>query len=156
MFRVLNEKESIALLMLNYIGNISYIYREKPFVVPITYFFDFANNVIIGYSAEGHKINAMRKNNHVSLIVSDVESINDWKSVLAHGTFQELSGSAAKAKLHQFSLGVKDLIINKEHRKLDYLSEFSSKIDKNKMPVVFQINVNEITGRMRMHHTTED
>ena len=115
-----------------------------------------ANNVIIGHSAEGHKINAMRKNNHVSLIVSDVESINDWKSVLAHGTFQELSGSAAKAKLHQFSLGVKDLIINKEHRKLDYISEFSSKIDKDKMPVVFQIKVNEITGRMRMHHTSED
>tara|TARA_R110002111_G_scaffold230843_3_gene292088 strand:- start:16436 stop:16906 length:471 start_codon:yes stop_codon:yes gene_type:complete len=156
MFRVLNEKESIALLMLNYIGNLSYVFREKPFVVPITYFFDLANNVIIGYSAEGHKINAMRKNNHVSLIVSDVESINDWKSVLAHGTFQELSGSAAKAKLHQFSLGVKDLIINKEHRKLDYISEFSSKIDKDKMPVVFQIKVNEITGRMRMHHTSED
>lgn len=156
MFRTLTEKESIALLMLNYIGNLSYIYGDKPFVVPITYFFDMKNGVVIGYSAEGHKIDAMRKYSNVSLSVSDIDSVNDWKSVLAHGTFQELSGSAAKAKLHQFSLGVKDLIINKEHRKLNFISEFSSKIYKDKMPIVFQIKVNEITGRMRLHHAPEE
>ena len=153
MFRALNERESIALLMLNYVGNLSYIYRDKPFVVPITYFYDMENSVIIGYSAEGHKINAMRKNVNVSLSVTDIDSVNDWKSVLAHGTYQEIIGSAAKAKLHQFSLGVKDLIINKEFRKLNFISEFSSKIETDKMPIVFQIKVDDITGRMRLSHT---
>ncbi|WP_179336688.1 pyridoxamine 5'-phosphate oxidase family protein [Winogradskyella ludwigii] len=149
MFRTLTEKESIALLMLNYIGSLSYIHRDKPFVVPITYFFDMENSVIIGYSGEGHKIDAMRKNKNVSMNVLDIDSVNSWKSVLVHGTFEELSGSASKAKLHQFSLGVKDLIINKEFKKLDFISEFSSKINSDKMPVVFQINVIEITGKMR-------
>jgi nitroimidazol reductase NimA-like FMN-containing flavoprotein (pyridoxamine 5'-phosphate oxidase superfamily) len=105
--------------------------------------------VIIGYSAEGHKVNAMRKNNNVSLGVSNVNSVNSWESVLAQGTFLELSGSEAKSQLHIFSLGVKDLIINKEHRKLDFISEFSSKIYKDDLPVVFQIKIEEITGKMR-------
>ena len=149
MIRTLKERESIKILETNYIGNLSYIYQNRPFIAPITYFFDKANNMIIGYSAEGHKINAMRKNNNVSLGVSEAESVNSWNSVLAQGTFIECSGTHAKAQLHIFSLGVKELIINKEHRTLDYISEFSSKIYKDDLPIVFQIKVEEITGKMR-------
>lgn len=155
MIRVLDAQECLHILSGNYIGNLSYIYRDRPFITPITYFFDEENNVIIGYSAEGHKINAMRKNNHVSLNVSEIDSVNDWKSVLAHGTFQELSSSTAKAKLHQFSLGVKDLIIDKEHKELDFISEFSSKIYKDDLPIIFQINVEEVTGKMRKYYASD-
>lgn len=151
MIRTLNKIESTKLLESNYIGYLSYIYLNRPYMAPITYFFDKKNNVIIGYSAGGHKINAMRKNNNVSLGVSEVDAVNSWKSALIHGTYVELSGSTAKAQLHIFSLGVKDLIINKEHRKLDFISEFSSKIYKGNLPVVFQIKVEEITGRLRQH-----
>ncbi|MEH6537214.1 MAG: pyridoxamine 5'-phosphate oxidase family protein [Psychroserpens sp.] len=151
MIRTLNEKESVKLLETNYIGNLSYIYQNRPFIAPITYFFSKKNNVIIGYSAEGHKIKAMRKNNNVSLGVSDVDSVNSWESVLAQGRFVELSGSEAKAQLHLFSLGVKGLIIKKEHRELDFISEFSSKIYKDDLPVIFQIKIEEITGKMRRH-----
>jgi nitroimidazol reductase NimA-like FMN-containing flavoprotein (pyridoxamine 5'-phosphate oxidase superfamily) len=149
MIRNLNQDESTKILASNYIGNLSYIYKARPYVVPITYFFNTENNTIIGYSAEGYKINAMRKNVNVSLGVSEVDSVNSWNSVLAQGTFEELSGSDAKAQLHIFSLGVKDLIINKEHRKLDFISEFSSKIYKDDLPIVFHIKVDEVTGKLR-------
>lgn len=151
MIRVLDAPERLHILSNNYIANLSYIYNNKPFIAPITYFFDAENNLIIGYSAEGHKINAMRKIINVSVLVTEIDSINDWKSVLAHGVFQELSGSAAMAKLHQFSLGVKDLIINKEFRKLDFISEFSSQINKYDLPIIFQIKIEETTGKMRKH-----
>lgn len=149
MIRNLNQDECTRILESNYIGNLAYIYRDRPYVVPITYFFDTENNVIIGYSAEGHKIRAMRKNMNVSLGVSEVDSVNSWNSILAQGTFIELSGSNAKAQLHIFSLGVKDLIMRKEHRKLDFIREFSSKIYKDDIPIVFQIKVDEITGKLR-------
>lgn len=151
MIRTLNKTERLHLLETNYIGNLSYIYKNRPFIAPITYFFDKENNEIIGYSAEGHKVKAMRQNNNVCLSVSDVDSVNDWKSVLAQGIFVELTGSDAKAKLHEFSLGVKDLIINKEHRKLDFISQFSSKIYKDDLPVIFVIKVEELTGKMRQN-----
>ena len=149
MIRALNQNESEKILASNYIGNLSYIYRARPYVVPITYFFDIDNNVIIGYSAEGHKIRAMRKNENVSLGVSEVDSVNSWNSILVQGIYKELSGSEGKAQLHVFSLGVKDLIINKEHRKLDFISDFSSKIYKDDLPIIFQIKVEEISGKMR-------
>lgn len=155
MIRTLKDIERIKLLEDNYIGNLSYIYRGRPFIAPITYYYDKKNNVIIGYSAEGHKIRAMRKNNNVCLNVSEIDSVNSWMSVLVQGVFVEFFGSQAKSQLHVFSLGVKDLIIKKEHRELDFIREFSSKIYNDDLPVVFTIKIDEITGKMRMHNKSD-
>ncbi|MEP2935187.1 MAG: pyridoxamine 5'-phosphate oxidase family protein [Gilvibacter sp.] len=149
MRRDLNPKENTHILANNYIGYLAYMYHERPFIVPITYFYDQENNTIICYSNEGHKLTAMRQNHHVSLCVADIDSVNDWESVVAYGTFRELVGSEAKTQLHTFTLGVKDLIINKELRKLDYIQQFSAKFKADDLPAVFVINVSEITGKLR-------
>ncbi len=149
MIKKLDDKEKMLLLSSNYIGSLGYIFQNKSFVVPITYFYNQEKNNIICYSANGHKINALRKNNSVSLSVTDIDSVNDWKSVLVQGTYKEVEGSTARALLHQFSLGVKDLILRKELRDLDFISQFSSKVYKDDIPIVFTIEINEITGRMR-------
>lgn len=149
MIKTLKEKDSIRLLENNYIGHLAYIYRDRPFIVPITYFFDKENNFIIGYSSEGHKIKALRKNKEVALEVSEIDAVNDWNSMVVHGTFEELEGSNAKAYLHNFSLGVKNLILKRKQKELDFISQFSSKISKDDMPVVFIIKIDEVTGRMR-------
>ena len=151
MIRTLNQTEQFVILNTNYIGNLAYLYQGRPFVAPITYFYNQEQNTVICYSALGHKISALRKNNAVSLCVSDIVSVNDWKSVLVHGTYKEESGSTAKALLHQFSLVIKDLILKKEMRDLDFISQFSSKINMNNLPIVFTLSIEEITGRMRKH-----
>ncbi|MFD2552425.1 pyridoxamine 5'-phosphate oxidase family protein [Bizionia sediminis] len=155
MIRDLDVQERQQIVANNYIGNLSYIHNNKPYIVPITYFYDLKNKALIGYSAKGHKISAMRENKDVSVLVTEIDSVNNWKSVLAYGVYEELSGSQALAKLHQFSLGVKDLIINKEHRKLDFINEFSSQINKYNLPIIFQINIYETTGKMRHQKSTE-
>ncbi|WP_179344399.1 pyridoxamine 5'-phosphate oxidase family protein [Winogradskyella ursingii] len=149
MTRTLDKTENLLLLSNNFIGSLGYIHQNTPIVVPITYFYNAEQKKIICYSAIGHKINAMRKNHSVSLSVTDIESVNEWKSVLIKGTYEESSGSTAKALLHQFSLGVKELIIRKELRDLNFLSEFSSKIENDEIPIVFTITMDEITGRIR-------
>mgnify|MGYP001085801819 CR=1 FL=1 len=90
----------------NHIGYLGCVYRQRPYVVPISYYFD-GKKAIIGYANEGHKIRAMRSNNAVSLQVSEIKSINHWKSMLAHGLFKELSGTDVKSRLHDFSEGIK-------------------------------------------------
>ena len=149
MIRNLDKTESHFILKNNYIGHLGYIYLNRPHVVPITYYFSEKDNAIICYSGEGHKINAMRKNNAVALEVSHVPSVNNWKSVMIHGTYQELEGSSGKAQLHQFSLGVKELLRNNDHVDADFISEFSSKIHKDYIPIVFLIKIDDITGKMR-------
>ena len=149
MFTNLEDKEITFILENNYIGKLGYIYQNRPFVVPITYYYDKENHAFICYSADGHKMNAMRKYNAVSLLVSDINTVTQWKSVLAHGTFEQHFGSDAKAYLHKFSLGVKQVIIKKDHMEVNFISEFSSKIYKDEIPSVFIIKIQEITGKKR-------
>jgi len=149
MIKTLDHTGKMLLLSTNYIGNLGYIYKNKSFVVPITYFYNEEQNNIICYSALGHKIDALRKNSSVCLSVTAIESVNNWKSVLIQGTYQEHTEATAKALLHQFSLGVKDLILRKEMRDLDFISQFSSKIYKDDVPIIFTIEIEEVTGKMR-------
>ncbi|WP_299667885.1 pyridoxamine 5'-phosphate oxidase family protein [uncultured Polaribacter sp.] len=150
MIKNLSQKESADLLANNYIGYLGYIYKDCPFIVPITYFFDGKNTIIL-YSSEGHKTAAMRKNQRVSLQVSEIKNIDNWDSVLAHGVFEELSGNDAKRSLHEFATGIKHLILTKEEKNLHFIGEFSSKIYKDEIPVIFKITIDEITGKNRIH-----
>ena len=47
MFKNLEEKEVEFILENNYIGQLGYIFQNRPYVVPITYYFDKENNAII-------------------------------------------------------------------------------------------------------------
>ena len=149
MYNNLEEKESLLVLKNDYLGHLSYIYRKRPFVVPITYFYDANRNVVICYSAEGHKMNAMRKNKQVALSVVDVDGLTKWKSVMVHGEFEQLFGTDSKAYLHDFSLGIKELVEKKELKELSFISEFSSKLVNENVPMIFIIKIEEITGKMR-------
>lgn len=150
MIKTLETLEKKFILSTNYVGNLGYIYHNQPFVIPITYFYNEEQNNIICYSGNGHKINALRKNNAVSLSISNIDSVNDWKSILILGTYKEHTGSTAKSLIHQFSLGVKDLILKKELRDLDFISQFSSKIYNDDIPIVFTIEIDEIKGKKRI------
>ena len=147
MIKNLDQGDCKLLLKQNYIGHLGYIYNNRPYVIPITYFYE--DDRIICYSGEGHKIDAMRKHAPVALEVSDIESVDHWQSIAVHGHYEEYEGSTAKALLHAFSLGIKDIIMKKEHRGLNFISEFSAKIANNDMPIVFVIHIEEITGKMR-------
>lgn len=149
MYTNLKDKDNKFLLENNYLGHLSYIYQNRPFVVPITYFFDPLRNVIICYSAEGHKMNAMRKNKQVAMNIVDVDALTNWKSVTIHGAFEQLFTSEAKSYLHDFSLGIKSLVAKKELKELSFISEFSSKLINENSPMIFIIKIEKITGKMR-------
>ncbi len=96
MYIDLEVKEIQHILQNNYLGHLGYIYLNRPYVVPITYYFDKVQKAIIGYSGQGHKIIAMLINNAVSLQVEEVDSVTNWKSVLIHGTFEPLMGAVQR------------------------------------------------------------
>ncbi|HLT32578.1 MAG TPA: pyridoxamine 5'-phosphate oxidase family protein [Aquaticitalea sp.] len=149
MFINLEQKEIEFILENNYIGHLGYIYQNRPYVVPITFFYDKEKKSIICYSGDGHKMNAMRKNPKICLQVADIYAIHNWKSVLVHGTFEQHFGSDAKSYLHKFSLGIKDIIMEQEHKKANFISDFSSKIYNEDNPAVFLIKIEDVTGKKR-------
>lgn len=133
----------------NYTGHLSYIWKNKPYVIPITYYFDPKENCILSYSCEGHKIDAMRINNAISIGISDIKSLQHWKSILVHGKFEELSGSHAKQQLHKLTDGIKRISSIKDEKNLQIISDFSCKTESNGLPIVYRIKVLEITGKYR-------
>ncbi|MBS0522754.1 MAG: pyridoxamine 5'-phosphate oxidase family protein [Proteobacteria bacterium] len=64
------------------------------YVVPVTYAYD--GKAILGYSPEGLKLTMMRENPKVCVEVDHIDDPATWRSVIAHGTFEELSGAAAE------------------------------------------------------------
>ncbi len=146
----LKTNHCIAILKNNYIGRLGYIAKNSPYIIPITYFYyDESNSSVICYSGEGHKIEAMRKNHTVSLEVDEIDSVNKWRSVLVHGVFEELQGIDARHLLHEFAEGVKGIITKKEHTLPNAISDFSSKMHQEKIPIVFRIKILELTGKQR-------
>lgn len=145
----LKKQECLKILHNNYIGHLAYVYKNSPFIVPITYFYDTKNIIIVGYSGEGHKTKALRLNNAVVLEVAEITAVDNWQSVLVHGTFKELSGPDAKHYLHEFSNGIKKQIANKEQKDVEFIREFSGKTSFESPPIVYQIIIEEITGKQR-------
>ncbi len=149
MIKNIKRKTGIDILRKNYIGRLAYVVRAKPYVVPITYYYDHDNKSVISYTSEGHKIESMRINPSVSLQVDEITSINRWRSVLVHGLFEELEQIDAKFQLHVFAEGVKKVIVEKEKENLHFISEFSSKLKGEDPPTVYRIKILEITGKQR-------
>jgi len=146
----LTTSESAGVLRNNYNGHLAYISQGRPYVIPVTFYFDATDNSIISYSAEGHKIDAMRTNPSVSLVAEQIYSLVNWKSVLIHGTYEELKGSLAKQKLHEFTEGIKKIIRQKEHKEVAFINEFSSKLyARGGTPVTYRIKILEVTGKRR-------
>lgn len=149
MIKNLDKIECRLLLSQNYIGHLSYIFSHKPYVVPMTYYYDVNTNSVIGYASKGHKIKALRIQRDVAMVVSEVDSVNHWKSVLVQGVYHECEGSTALMNLRKFTSGVKEIIRNIEGINVSYISEFSSKIVKEGSPIVYKIEVEDIIGRVR-------
>ncbi len=145
----LNYQQCLQVLSNNCIGRIAFIYRGNPEIIPITYYYNPEQHSIISYSAEGTKIKAMRQNKSVTFQADEIYALDKWKSVLAHGKYEELNSIDAKHVLRLFTDGVKELLRAKEKIQAKYISEFSSKIEDHRPSIIYRINITDVVGRER-------
>ena len=116
-----------------------------PHLIPISYFYD--GRYIYCQSQQGKKIELMQKNPNVSILVDIIGSMNNYKSVIVNGEYQELEGleadEARKLLFEQiFSLMTTTRIHYFEHQE-------SGKIDDSERIKVnmFRIKILSSTGR---------
>jgi nitroimidazol reductase NimA-like FMN-containing flavoprotein (pyridoxamine 5'-phosphate oxidase superfamily) len=93
----LSAQEVEELLRSEITGRIGCHADGRTYVVPITYAYE--KGYIYCHSAEGLKLRMMRKNPRVCFEVDRVQDIGNWKSVIATGRFEELSGREAIAAM---------------------------------------------------------
>jgi uncharacterized protein len=69
------------------------------YVVPLIYAYD--ENVVVAVTTEGRKTAMLRENPRVCVEVDeyDADGHGSWRSVIAHGTYEELAGDEAETAL---------------------------------------------------------
>lgn len=149
MIKELTIAECYQVIRNNYIGYLGYYTGNYPMVVPITYYLDDENDNLISYSLKGLKMVAMRMNKPITILISEITSVNQWKSVLVRGVYEELESATAKEQLHLFTEGVKEIINREKEIDVHFISDFSRQIHGQGHPIVYRIKMTEITGKRR-------
>ena len=116
-----------------------------PYIIPISYYYD--GKYIYCQSQQGKKIELMQKNPNVTVLVDIIGSMNNYKSVIVKGEYQELKGleadAARKLLFDQiFSLMTTTRIHHFEHQE-------SGKIDDSDRIkiIMFRIKILNTSGR---------
>jgi len=65
------------------------------YIVPVSYAYD--GEYVYCHGKEGMKMYMMRKNPNLCFEVDNYQSLDNWKSVIAWGVFEELKGGPEKA-----------------------------------------------------------
>jgi nitroimidazol reductase NimA-like FMN-containing flavoprotein (pyridoxamine 5'-phosphate oxidase superfamily) len=96
----LSPQEIEQLLLEETVGRIGCIFHGRPHIFPVSYVYDGAR--IICHSAEGTKLRAMRAQPNVCFEVDRVRALNEWRSVVVRGRFEELHGPEAAGAMSLF------------------------------------------------------
>ena len=115
------------------------------YIVPISYAYD--GEYIYCHGKEGMKMYMMRKNHQLCFEVDDYQNLDNWKSVIAWGVFEELKneGPERTACIEQLRNRILPMITSQTMR----LSEDWPFSECNEVPgIFFRIKLIEKTGRL--------
>lgn len=115
------------------------------YVVPITYAYD--GESIIGHSVEGMKVRMMRQNPNVCIEIDRMESPSTWQSVIAWGSYEELSGKAAKQAMGVLMERFAPLMTSETSQPTHGLDEATLAKGERPPAVIYRIRLLEKTGR---------
>lgn len=113
MSQALSPEAIETVLSQHYIAHLACSLDDKPYVVPITYYYDADSNSLIGYTAEGQKVNILRQNPQVSVAISHIDNLSHWQSVILEGQFEEITGTASMQAL-QLLITKLEALVNQE------------------------------------------
>ena len=126
------------------IGRIGCISDGRPYVVPVVY--AYGDGCVYGHSIAGKKLAAMRDDPHVCFEVECVEDLQNWRSVIAAGVFEELSEQEQSAGMQLLIDRIMPLLTAGV---TEYDHGGSHPADRG--AVVFRIRLGEKTGRFEAH-----
>lgn len=130
----LGDKDSLAILREGTLGRLGCIALGWPYVVPVNYFFDGTDFYL--HTLPGKKLDALRANPRVCLQVDEIKNSYNWRSVIAYGTFEEISNAETQEN-----------VLIRLYRRFPHMTPVESwLVEGAKGTIVFRIKVEEITG----------
>ena len=155
MLGILNIEEIEEVLLQNILGRIGYVKSGRTNIIPINYLYN--GQYIIAHSAEGEKIKAMRLNPNVCFEVEEITNNQNWKTVVAEGTYHEITDE--RERYEAMKLFVEKMLKLKvsttahppeSNMMRPHITKPSAKA------VIYKIFLGEKTGRFEKEITTTD
>lgn len=138
----LTDKQMERLLREEAVGRIGCHANGRTYVVPVTYVWE--GEAVYCQSADGMKIRMMRANPEVCFEVDHIDDLANWRSVIAHGTFEELQWEPAQHGMELLINRYKPLTVSETARGFE---SGSGAANADKPFVIFRIKLHEKTGR---------
>jgi uncharacterized protein len=130
----LGNTDALVILREGTLGRLGCIAEGWPYVVPVNYYFDGENIYI--HTLPGKKLDALRANPRVCLQVDEIKDTYNWRSVIAYGTFEEISHEETQEN-----------VLTKLYSRLPHMTPVESRLVKgSKGTIVFRVKVEEVTG----------
>jgi nitroimidazol reductase NimA-like FMN-containing flavoprotein (pyridoxamine 5'-phosphate oxidase superfamily) len=130
----LGNTDALSILREGTLGRLGCIASGWPYVVPVNYFFDGKDIYI--HTLPGKKLDALRANPRVCLQVDEIKDPYNWRSVIAYGTFEEVSNEERREN-----------VLTKLYSRLPHMTPVESRlVDGVKGTIVFRIKLEEVTG----------
>lgn len=85
----MNLQDCTALVSRCRLGRLGCVKDGRPYIVPISY--AFKDNHLYSFSMEGQKVDWMRANPAVCVLVDEISSPQSWQSVHVEARFEELT-----------------------------------------------------------------
>ena len=73
------------------LGRLGCAHANQPYITPIYFSFDAAENCLYSFATVGQKVEWMRENPRVCVAIDDIADQTHWTSVVVFGRYEELS-----------------------------------------------------------------
>ncbi|SHN28620.1 pyridoxamine 5'-phosphate oxidase family protein [Chitinophaga sp. CF418] len=148
MLGTLSQQQIDEILNRNVTGRIGCRDGDHIYVVPVSYAYN--EKYIIAHSREGLKIEMMRKNPNVCFEVDEIHDPGSWKSVIAQGTYEEITDERERYYAMKFLVSrLKHLKVSETARLPQMALEGTGDEDvpAELRPIVYRIRLSGVTGR---------
>lgn len=134
------------ILKSNVIGRVGCTSPDRMYIVPVTYHYD--GEFVIGHTIEGMKINLLRQHPECCFQVDTIKDLKNWRSVIAWGTFEELTGDEAKSALEKLVNRITPLTPGETSHPPRMGPDSSTRMSTfTQNPIIYRIRLKEKTGR---------
>jgi nitroimidazol reductase NimA-like FMN-containing flavoprotein (pyridoxamine 5'-phosphate oxidase superfamily) len=99
--RELTRPASLDLLTRGHLGRLACARANQPYVVPI--FFAYHENSLYCATTLGQKIEWMRENPLVAVEVDEIDSAEQWQSVVVSGRYEEFADTPEMGDMRQLA-----------------------------------------------------
>lgn len=141
--RELSASQCHALVMENRLARLACALDGRPYAVPI--FYAYADSCAYAFTMPGRKLETMRANPHVAVLIEQNGPGRCWKSAVAEGRFEELPGGVGSHPVrdHAWSL----LSQHANWWEPGALKPISPPLADRSSHVFFRIRIERISGR---------